>query len=112
MIAGPQIYRRRRSYLKNSKRVTFGRKVWRRAVPLGVIASVGLLIYLEQIALLYVLATLALVALLLTVAFADLESVSKPDDASDSDSAEAQTPTAVGTATAKGTRRGEVTGTP
>lgn len=38
---------------------------------------VGVLIYLEQIALLYVLATLALVALLLVVAFADLEKVGR-----------------------------------
>jgi hypothetical protein len=37
----------------------------------------GTLIYLEQIAILYVLATLALVALLLIVAFADLENVGR-----------------------------------
>ncbi|MDQ2746646.1 MAG: hypothetical protein M3T96_05240 [Acidobacteriota bacterium] len=40
---------------------------------------IGVLIYLEQIALLYVLATLSLVALLLTVAFADLERVGTED---------------------------------
>ena len=38
---------------------------------------VGVLIYLEQIAILYVLATIALVALLLVVAFADLEKVGR-----------------------------------
>lgn len=47
---------------------------------LGLVAVaivIGTLIYLEQIAILYVLATLALVALLLIVAFADLESVGR-----------------------------------
>jgi hypothetical protein len=47
---------------------------------LGLVAVaivIGTLIYLEQIAILYVLATLALVALLLVVAFADLESVGR-----------------------------------
>lgn len=38
---------------------------------------IGTLIYLEQIAVLYVLATLALVALLLIVGFADLEKVDR-----------------------------------
>lgn len=38
---------------------------------------IGVLIYLEQIALLYVLATLALVVLLLIVGFADLENVGR-----------------------------------
>lgn len=38
---------------------------------------IGVLIYLEQIAILYVLATIALVALLLVVAFADLEKVGR-----------------------------------
>ena len=38
---------------------------------------IGVLIYLEQIALLYVLATLALVILLLIVGFADLERVGR-----------------------------------
>ncbi len=38
---------------------------------------VGVLIYLEQIALLYVLATIALVTLLLIVGFADLEKVNR-----------------------------------
>lgn len=43
---------------------------------LGLVAIViGTLIYLEQIALLYVLATVSLVLLLLIVAFADLEKV-------------------------------------
>ncbi len=38
---------------------------------------IGILIYLEQIAVLYVLATLSLVVLLLIVAFADLEGVDR-----------------------------------
>lgn len=38
---------------------------------------IGFLIYLEQIALLYVIATIALVALLLIVGFADLEKVGR-----------------------------------
>lgn len=38
---------------------------------------IGILIYLEQIALLYVLATLALVVLLLIVGFSDLEKVGR-----------------------------------
>ncbi len=42
-----------------------------------VAAVIGVLIYLEQIAFLYVLATLALVALLLIVGFADLERVGR-----------------------------------
>jgi hypothetical protein len=42
-----------------------------------VIVILGVLIYLEQIALLYVLTTVALVALLLIVSFADLEKVGR-----------------------------------
>ncbi len=42
-----------------------------------VAAVIGTLIYLEQIAILYVLATLALVGLLLVVAFSDLEAVGR-----------------------------------
>ena len=38
---------------------------------------IGILLYLEQIALLYVIATLGLVILLLVVAFADLEKVGR-----------------------------------
>ena len=38
---------------------------------------IGILLYLEQIALLYVIATLGLVVLLLIVGFADLEKVSR-----------------------------------
>lgn len=44
-------------------------------VLVGVV--IGVLIYLEQIALLYVIATLGLVALLLIVGFADLEKVGR-----------------------------------
>lgn len=38
---------------------------------------IGTFIYLEQIALLYVIATLGIVALLLVVAFADLENIGR-----------------------------------
>jgi hypothetical protein len=38
---------------------------------------IGTFIYLEQIAILYVLATLGIVALLLVVAFADLENIGR-----------------------------------
>jgi len=44
---------------------------------LGVAIVIGTLIYLEQIAILYVLATISLVILLLVVAFSDLESVGR-----------------------------------
>ncbi len=44
---------------------------------MGVAIVIGTLIYLEQIAILYVLATISLVALLLIVAFADLENVGR-----------------------------------
>lgn len=40
---------------------------------------IGVLIYLEQIAVLYVLATLAIVALLVIVSFTNLEDVGKAD---------------------------------
>ncbi len=61
------------------------KKISRRSVALlwllVVAAIIGTLIYLEQIAVLYVLATFALVALLLIVGFADLESVGRDDNA-------------------------------
>lgn len=44
---------------------------------LAVAIVIGILIYLEQIALLYVLATIGLVVLLLIVGFADLENVNR-----------------------------------
>lgn len=53
----------------------------RRAIALfwclAVAVVIGILIYLEQIALLYVLATISLVALLLVVGFSDLEKVER-----------------------------------
>jgi hypothetical protein len=59
----------------------FTQRYSRRTVALFWLALValvvGVLIYLEQIAILYVLATIALVALLLIVAFADLEKVGR-----------------------------------
>lgn len=42
---------------------------------LAISVVIGVLIYLEQIAVLYALATVALIALLLVVAFADLENI-------------------------------------
>jgi membrane protein implicated in regulation of membrane protease activity len=44
---------------------------------LGAAFLIGILVYLEQIALLYAVATVALVVLLLIVAFADLENVGR-----------------------------------
>jgi hypothetical protein len=44
---------------------------------LAVAIVIGVLLYLEQIALLYVLATISLVGLLLIVGFADLEKVGR-----------------------------------
>lgn len=41
---------------------------------------IGILIYMEQIAVLYVLATLALVTLLIVVGFADLEKIGRNRD--------------------------------
>ena len=56
-------------------------KLSRRATALiwllAVAIVIGALIYLEQIAILYVIATISLVALLLVVAFADLENVGR-----------------------------------
>jgi hypothetical protein len=57
------------------------RKIGRRATALlwllGIAIVIGTLIYLEQIAILYVLATITLVGLLLVVAFSDLENVGR-----------------------------------
>jgi heme A synthase len=61
--------------------LNFHKKFGRRTVALFwflvVAVLIGILIYLEQIAALYIVATLALVALLLIVAFADLEGVGR-----------------------------------
>ena len=63
--------------------LNFHKKFGRRTVALFwlllVSIVIGVLIYLEQVAILYVLATLALVVLLLIVAFADLESDGRED---------------------------------
>ncbi|HSI87818.1 MAG TPA: hypothetical protein VK918_02100 [Pyrinomonadaceae bacterium] len=40
---------------------------------------IGFLIYIEQIAILYLLATISLVVLLLVVAFSDLENIDRED---------------------------------
>lgn len=55
----------------------FGRRTIALFWCLGVGLLIGILLYLEQIALLYVLATLGLVALLAIVAFADLDNVNR-----------------------------------
>lgn len=47
---------------------------------LAVAIVIGTLIYLEQIAILYVLATLAIVGLLIVVGFSDLELIGRDDD--------------------------------
>ncbi len=61
--------------------MTKNKKLSRRATALlwllGTAIVIGTLIYLEQIALLYVLATVSLVVLLLVVAFANLEQVGR-----------------------------------
>lgn len=58
-----------------------GNKFSRRTIALFwlllVAFIIGLLLYLEQIAILYVLATISLVGLLLVVAFANLEGVDR-----------------------------------
>ena len=59
------------------KQNRLGRRATALIYLLVVAVVIGTLIYLEQIAILYVLATLALVALLLIVAFADLENVGR-----------------------------------
>lgn len=57
------------------------RKFSRRTIALFwcflVVLALGVLIYLEQIALLYVLTTVSIVILLLIVGFADLEGVGR-----------------------------------
>jgi heme A synthase len=45
----------------------------------GAAIVIGFLIYIEQIAMLYLLATISLVVLMLVVAFADLENVDRED---------------------------------
>ena len=46
---------------------------------LAVAVVIGVLIYIEQIAILYLLATISLVVLLLIVAFSDLENIERED---------------------------------
>jgi hypothetical protein len=55
----------------------FGRRGTALLWLLAVAIVIGVLIYIEQIAILYVLATLSLVVLLLIVAFSDLENVGR-----------------------------------
>jgi Kef-type K+ transport system membrane component KefB len=50
-------------------------------VVVGVV--IGMLIYFEQISILYVLTTLALVILLLVVGFSDLETARRGDEEAD-----------------------------
>lgn len=60
-----------------TKESRFSRRTTALLWLVGVAVLIGTLIYLEQIAILYVLATISLVALLLIVAFADLEKVGR-----------------------------------
>ena len=60
-----------------AKEHKLGRRTTALVWLLGIGIVIGTLIYLEQIAILYVLATVSLVALLLIVAFADLENVGR-----------------------------------
>lgn len=59
------------------------RKLGRRTIALlwcfAFALAIGILIYIEQIPVLYLLATVSLVVLLLIVAFSDLESVGRDD---------------------------------
>jgi len=59
------------------------KKMSRRTVALLWLVAVGIvigfLIYIEQIAFLYLLATISLVILLLVVAFSDLENIDRDD---------------------------------
>ena len=60
-----------------NKQSRFSRRVVALFWMMLVAIVIGVLIFLEQIAVLYVLATLSLVVLLLIVAFADLEKVGR-----------------------------------
>ena len=60
-----------------AKKSRFSRRTTALLWLVGVGIVIGTLIYLEQIAVLYVLATITLVALLLGVAFSDLENVGR-----------------------------------
>ncbi len=60
-----------------AKQQRLGRRTTALLWLLGVAVVIGTLIYLEQIAILYVLATISLVSLLVVVAFADLEHVGR-----------------------------------
>jgi hypothetical protein len=62
-----------------NKKKKIGRRT-RALLWMGIVSiGIGVLIYYEQISILYVLATLSLVVLLLIVGFADLEGVSRAD---------------------------------
>lgn len=59
------------------KQQRFGRRAVALFWFLAVAVVIGILIYFEQIALLYVLATIGLVILLIVVGFSDLEKVDR-----------------------------------
>jgi len=61
----------------NENKRTYSRRMIALFWVLLIGIALGVLVYLEQIALLYVLATLGLVFLLLIVGFADLEKVGR-----------------------------------
>ncbi len=58
-----------------SSRPKFSRRTVALFLLVAISVVIGVLIYAEQVAILYVLATLSLVTLLLIVAFADLEHI-------------------------------------
>ncbi|MEZ5347125.1 MAG: hypothetical protein R2681_16380 [Pyrinomonadaceae bacterium] len=60
-----------------NKQTRFSRRMTALLWLTAVAIVIGVLIYLEQIALLYVLATVSLVVLLLVVGFSDLKSVDR-----------------------------------
>jgi hypothetical protein len=76
-IYGYAPYRRITFKFMENRKGRFSRRVIAFFWLLFFAIVIGVIIYLEQIEILYILATLALVALLLIVAFADLEKVGR-----------------------------------
>lgn len=75
VVIGFLIKRLKNNFMAQQQRL--GRRTIALFWFLAVAVVIGILIYLEQIALLYVLATIGLVILLLIVGFADLENVNR-----------------------------------
>ncbi|HMO82103.1 MAG TPA: hypothetical protein PKD24_15045 [Pyrinomonadaceae bacterium] len=68
--------------MNQEKRVRIGRNTKAIFWLAGVVGVLGILIYFEQIAILYILSTLAMIVFLLIVAYADLEDVEMEADKS------------------------------